>query len=413
MDEKIKANILKITLFITIISSILITIVSRIDSLGDYGRQAVLPISIIIIAYTVFIKLLKIKVNESAYFYLIYIFLILFSHYIIPLDDINYALNIIVVYVLTSIYIFSLVNNNYKIGINFYKWLFKLIPGYLFSNLEYAKDAVNEVKINNKHNKDIIKGLLIGGGLLIVLLTLLSSADKYFASFISKVLSFIHLDFTSLIQIGITLTLSFIFIFSTTINIYQNLKRKEFDINKKDVNNTISYIILGFVNFAYLLFLISEISKITTNFLSIPINYTYAQYAREGFFQLLVVTSINFGILIYYQNFLKNNNKWIKYLLLTIIFFSIFLIFNSYYRMGLYIFEYGFTILRLQVILFLTMELLFFIILTIRLFKPAKKSNNFRYLIIIMITYFLNVYLCNDLIINFINELLTKNNLIG
>ena len=167
--------------------------------------------------------------------------------------------------------------------------------------------------------------------------------------------------------------------------------------------------LLVLVNLVYLLFLISEISKLTTNFLNVPVEYTHANYAREGFFELLGVSSINFAILIFYQNFTDTKpNKWIKYLLLTIIFFSIFIVFNSYYRMGLYIFEYGFTILRLQVILFLTMELIFFIILIFKLNNKLKKDNTLKYFIIMLVTYLLNIYLCNELLINFINSLINK-----
>lgn len=184
-------------------------------------------------------------------------------------------------------------------------------------------------------------------------------------------------------------------------------KAKDFENTKVTVSNMISYIILGLVNFVYILFLISEISKLTTNFLNVPVEYTYANYAREGFFELLGVSTINFIILIFYLNIANiNDNKWIERLLLLIIIFSIFIIFNSYYRMGLYIFEYGFTVLRLQVILFLTLELIFFIFLTLKINNKLKNNNNnFKYLIIMLITYFLNVYLCNELFINFINNI--------
>ena len=166
--------------------------------------------------------------------------------------------------------------------------------------------------------------------------------------------------------------------------------------------------LLGMISLVYILFLVSEISKLTTNFLNVPIEYTYASYAREGFFELLGVSSINIIILVFYFNFTDSikNNKFIKILLFMIILFSIFIIFNSYYRMGLYIFEYGFTILRMQVMMFLTMELLFFIILSVKLFKLKFNYHGLKYFIIMLITYLLNIYICNDLVIDYINKLL-------
>ena len=117
---------------------------------------------------------------------------------------------------------------------------------------------------------------------------------------------------------------------------------------------------LATINLVFILFLISEISKLCGNFLKIPSGYIYSSYAREGFFQLLFVTIINFSIILFllYKTDLINNNKIIKGLTLSLIIFSILLIFNSYYRMFLYIEKFGFTNLRLQVILFLLMELL-------------------------------------------------------
>ena len=154
---------------------------------------------------------------------------------------------------------------------------------------------------------------------------------------------------------------------------------------------------LATINLVFILFLISEISKLCGNFLKIPNGYIYSSYAREGFFQLLFVTIINFSIILFllYKTDLINNNKIIKGLTLSLIIFSILLIFNSYYRMFLYIEKFGFTNLRLQVILFLLMELLsLLVILKKILFK--LKNDFVIFFIIIITTYIVNLYICNN-----------------
>ena len=409
-DKIIENYILKIVLLITTIASIIITIFTRLQ-IDEYTKFIILPITSIILSYTCFVNFTNLKINTKAYIYLGIIFLILYSYYIVPLAQVNKYLNIIIVPILTSIYVFSLINPNYKINLNFLRWFFKLIPGYLFSNTEYIESAVKETKINNNKGKDALKGLLIAVPILIIIILLLTSADKYFSSFLSSIFSTFKFSFNlnDIIEIGITLVLSFIFIFSTCINIYQMRKAKDFENKKISISNITTYIILGLVNLVYVLFLISEISKLTTNFLNVPVEYTYANYAREGFFQLLGVSTINFTILLFYNNFANyEDSKWIKYMLLTIIFFSIFIIINSYYRMGLYIFEYGYTVLRLQVILFLTMELIFFIILIFKFHNKLNKDKPLIYFIIMLVTYLLNIYLCNEYIINQINNLWFK-----
>ena len=411
MDNKINDKILKIIMVLAGIVSLLITIYAGFK-IDDYSKYFILPALTIIIGFTIFINFIDVKINKKSYIYLIYIFLIILSNLLVPLPDVNKVLNIIVVPIITSIYIFKLINPNYKLNINFIKWFYKLFPNYLFSNLEYVEDGVNTIKLNNKRFKDIILGIVISIPIILVLILLLTSADLYFSSFIEKIVSLFNfnLNIDNIIKHIIILVLSFIGVFSISINIYNYRNSKDEENRKVNISDTISYIVLSFINIVYILFLISEISKLTTNFLNIPVEYTYAKYAREGFFQLLGVSSINFIIILFYYNFVFNfkDKKWIKHALLTIIFFSIFIIFNSYYRMGLYIFEYGFTTLRLQVILFLTMELIFFIILIFKLNNKLKNDSALKYLIIMLITYLLNIYLCNELVVNFINELWFK-----
>lgn len=114
---------------------------------------------------------------------------------------------------------------------------------------------------------------------------------------------------------------------------------------------------------------------------------------------------INFIIIMYllYKTKSVDENSKIKKLIFILITFSIILIFNSYYRMYLYINNYGFTVLRLQVILFLTMELIIFGVLIKKLFKGLKFNDAFIYFVVMISFYILNLYLCNDTFINLIN----------
>ena len=105
-----------------------------------------------------------------------------------------------------------------------------------------------------------------------------------------------------------------------------------------------------------------------------------------------------------YKSTILETNKKSRILSVVLIIFSILLIFNSYYRMFLYIGNYGFTILRLQVILFLAMELVVALVLMIRILKKAR-MNDFKFYFILMISfYIINLYICNDMFI----KLLTR-----
>ena len=392
---------------ISIISSILIMIIHNFN-FNIYIRDFIIPISIMIIAYLFLINKLEIKINKKAYILLIPIILILLSRVLLPIAFSNMLINIFILPLLISMFFLSLTNNNYNISKNILSWFLELFPKRLFNNMDNIS-ITDKIK-GNKRIGNILIGICISIPIVIIILLLLTSADIYFDYFINNILDIfsnifnIEYLFRNIIYIGIW----FIIIFSVFINILINKDKKKDDNTIYDPNKDISITVLSLINLVFVLFLISEVSKLTNNFLKLPLYYTYSSYAREGFFQLLGVTTINFSIILYFLYFTNciKNNKVIKYLILLLISFSILLIFNSYYRMYLYIARFGFTILRSQVILFLLMELVLFIILIKKILKELKYRDSIIFTIIILVTYILNLYLCNDIIIRFINRML-------
>lgn len=342
------------------------------------------------------------QVNKKAYYLLIPIVLILISNIFISNCGTNLFLNIVILPILISIFFFSLLNKEYVLSFENVFKVFKIFPGKLISNLKYIK--FNITKEKNKRILNILFGIIIGFSLSVIIIFLLSQADSYFENFISRFDFLFDFNISGLI----IFILAFVIIFSIVINVSNcssfSFKKSEY----KKIDELIIIIILSMINFIFLLFLVSEISKLSNNFLQIPRRYTYASYAREGFFELLFVTLINFSITLYISNKtdLLKKSKSVNYLTMILVIFSILLIFNSYYRMYLYMNQFGFTILRLQVILFLLMELILFIFIIINNIKKIY-TNNPKLIFIVMITfYIINLYICNNTVINFINKLL-------
>lgn len=382
---------------LTIIFASLMIVITKNLEINWYLKSIIIPTFIILISYYYILKDEQVK-NNKAHYLLPPIILTLISDPIINIDASNKWLNIIVIPILLTFYFFFLTNKNFHIKENCLLWFLKLFPKNIFKNLTYLKFDSSKIKDNKI--KNIVLGTLIGGILGFFILNLLTSADDYFNYFINSITNHLSFNPTNLKLFII----SFIILFSISVNIIKNKNTKMSEIKKLNTDNTLIITILSIVNFIFVLFIIAEISKLTFNFLRLPEKYTYSSYAREGFFQLLFVTIINFSIIIFIEYKAKFNekSKLVKQLSYLLIAFSIILIFNSYYRMFLYIGNYGLTVLRTQVILFLAMELILFTILIIKISKDLKQKDALIFFIIILTTYIINLYICNKTVISLI-----------
>lgn len=401
----------KVLSIVFCIVSLILVIINNFN-ITPYVGKFIIPITFIILTYICVIKKFELESKKDAYYLLIPVLLMLFSYFIVDLPESNIILNVLIVPIVTSIFLYSLINENYKISKSFISDFFILFPNRLISNLDYLK----LLKKKNKGSKsfdNLVIGLSIGIPIAIILLLLLGSADAYFGTLISNIFDFIKrvLSIGNLIPNVIMFLIFFIVMFSVFVNLLRNRNNRVINKEPKSINISIGKIVLTIVNSVFCLFLLSEISRLTTNFLQLPVEYTYANYAREGFFQLLFVTLINISIIIYFVYFTTSSrsNKTIKKLIALLISFSILLIINSYYRMFLYIGAYGFTILRLQVILFLLMELIVFVLILMYVLCETGKKQSITYYLIFVITYIINLYMCNQGIVDMLNNLFKFN----
>ena len=392
-------------ILVPLISAILIVIVGMLN-IDVYFKSVMFPFLMIVISSTILVKDYE-KINKKAYLLIIPIVLIIISNLVLKvlkgnLDGTNQLLNIIVLPLLISTYLFMLVRSDFNVSLENMFLVFKLFPKNLFKNLKFIK--IDTKKDKNDKVINIIFGTIIGVFISGLILALLTSADAYFDKFLSSIVTNINVDFNLWYVIkGI---IYFVILFVIGINLFKNKEIALKESKMSSVNKTVITTMLFIVNFVFVLFLISEISKLCGNFLKVPKGYIYSSYAREGFFQLLFVTLINFGIILYliYKTNLVKEDKKVKCLVLSLIAFSIFLIFNSYYRMFLYIGRFGFTNLRLQVILFLFMEIILFGFIIKKIIRGAKKDG-MVFLIIMTITYVINLYVCNDWFIGILEKI--------
>ena len=243
--------------------------------------------------------------------------------------------------------------------------------------------------------KYVIIGLLISVPVVAVILALLSAADAVFNIFLTKYLQ-IDLKFSAVLRVAVTFVI--IFLVSYCIMRFFSSKRINEEVkSKRNLEPIIAITILSIISVIYLLFSVIQIVYLFWGGVKLPENYTYAQYAREGFFQLLAVSIINFLMVLFINNHFRESRA-LKILMTIISLCTYIMIASSCMRMLLYIDVYLLTSLRIWVLWGLAVLSLLFIAVIISIFKNSFPL--FRYsIIVVSIMYLLIGFAHTDYVI--------------
>ncbi len=250
------------------------------------------------------------------------------------------------------------------------------------------------LKLNISENvlKNIGSVLLIIP-IIVVILLLLTSADMEFSNLVGNILEvprkffegfeaeqFIWKFFVSLIF--------FLYFGGTLYYLSSNFVTQNVYVagNNKKSNRTI-IILMVVLNVIYFVFDIIQIKSLMLHYVSKGINY--AEYAREGFFQLMFVSLINI-IIILKANKYTDKMKLINSLSITMVIFTFVIIVSSILRMNLYESMYGYTVLRLLVYVTLFTEIILIIPLTFYILNSEFNITKYSMIILITVYTFIN-----------------------
>ncbi len=212
----------------------------------------------------------------------------------------------------------------------------------------------------SRHNRTLwyaILGMVIATPLITVVMTLLAAADAVFRHMTSSLLESISIGniFNILFRIG------FIFFASYLLTAY--LCRHTLSEQVKDKRKgepVLAITVTGLLSVIYLLFSGIQIVYLFLGQMQLPEGYTYAEYAREGFFQLLLVSILNLIIVLVCMNYFREN-KILKTVLTVMSLCTFVMIASSALRMIIYIRFYYLTFLRILVLWALALLFLLFI----------------------------------------------------
>ena len=221
----------------------------------------------------------------------------------------------------------------------------------------FSKRGKSTSSTKTKYFLHIFLGLLIGTPFIMIVIFLLSSADATFKNIFDNLFNFdisVPKNIVTLIWSLPMATYLYALIYGSSIE--DNSKSFNIDKFNKTMDNaafiprlslyTVNAVICCF----YILFIgIQAIYFIDILGGSLPADFTYSDYARRGFFELLAVALINIVFIAVAKIFsVKNENN--KYLHIHIILNSILtsaLISVDFAKMYLYISTYGLTTLRI------------------------------------------------------------------
>lgn len=351
-------------------------ILSLLHSVLFWDREPGISVFIFTLAaigYFIYILYKKNRiVNKKGLLFSIPIVL-LSSTYFIFNNELFSSINAIVIIVLFIIMCIYTCKPRLKLPNFIYEFI-----SVILGALESIGDVIKEIKGFKKKKTEsdntikVIKAIIISIPIILIVLALLMSADQVFEKsfqwvfdFLIDLISFDGL-LTVILRIGVMVAI-FLLIGGFLVNIIE--ENTMFNDNVKENSNgekskkTFDYLtanmIFTILNIIYAIFSVIQFSTLFTHSANIT-NFNYSEYARQGFFQLMFVSLINFGLLMKFNiNKAENGNKkaYTKLMEIVMTVFTIVIIISAFYRMYLYEQTYGYTYLRIFVYFILFTEL--------------------------------------------------------
>lgn len=360
-----------------------------------FGKDIGLSMILFIVPFIyILIKILKDKqkINNKNAKILILPIILLSSTYFFYNNKFLNILNLFVIPILILILILELFEKDLEMC-----FLIENINEIIFTPISYLDITIEKIKeffdmkIHiRRENNNILKAILVAIPVVMFVIILLSTADDIFGNIFINIIENITLFFENFNFVGIIGRIILVIcIFLYLSSFFDNLACR-YEVSKADEcekfnneDNTTVKIILGALNIIYIVFCFIQIKSL---FMKVDIE-NYSSYARKGFFQLMIVSLINFVMILIAKNYVKSkNNKFVNIMSIIMIICTFIILVSAGYRMYLYENAYGYTLLRLLVYITLFTETILLVPTIIYVIdKPINLKKS--YFVIIMIVY--------------------------
>jgi hypothetical protein len=315
-----------------------------------------------------------------------------------------YALNILVIPALVIFHL-ALVTSPKKIEWSSLYFIY-YIGHRLFDGIRYSALFLNNManlfkKSSNQEYvnvwKKILIGVLISVPFLFIILNLLIEADAQFERLISVIPDLLNFRAEYVIRLAIVLIYTFGFFGFMQVLLQKNINfvQKERTLKPIVMDGIITMTVLLLLDLVYVLFVAVQFKYFFSD--TLGDGFTYAEYARRGFFELLFVTLINLTVTTFVINFTKSIQgilkQTIRLALTVLVLSSGVLLVSAIMRMTMYEDAYGFTFTRVLAHSFMVLLMVIFAYTLVKIW--LEKLSLFHFYFIASLIYYVGINVVN------------------
>lgn len=246
------------------------------------------------------------------------------------------------------------------------------------------KNSISKDKDKRKSAIQVFAAILISVPVLCVVIALLVSSDAAFEGLMSFAVGKIGM---TLLKLFVTLLISALLTAFVVTNRFDMFDKNSIYLSKpqRPLKSLFAVTFLSLLSAVYLAFLFSQLAYFVNSFKGLlPEGYTFADYARRGFFETETVAFINLAIIVLLMFLTKRNEQGelpvaVKALMTFVSVFSIFFVATAFAKMAMYIKTYGLTSLRLFTSVFMVATCAFIVAFIVRIYNID--ANTVKYAI--------------------------------
>lgn len=256
------------------------------------------------------------------------------------------------------------------------------------------------VRSKDPEKVDVWKKILIGVAIsipfLFIVLNLLISADRQFEKLMNQLPNLLSLNGEHIARFVVILLYTFGFFGFMQVLFYRNVKANDpKPIKLPKMDGIIALTVLLLLDFVYVVFVAIQFKYFFSG--TLDGDFTYAEYARRGFFELLFVTLINLtvttGVISFSKHVQGTLKQIIRFALSILVLSSGVLLISAFMRMLMYEDAYGFTFTRVLVHSFMIFLMVIFAYTLVKIW--LEKLSLFHFYFIAALIYYVGMNAVN------------------